>query len=425
MFSAPTEQHLEQAYHRARDEYADLGIDTGEALQRLARVAVSINCWQGDDVAGFEGQEGITGGGILATGEYPGKARNPDELRRDFEMAYSLIPGKHRFNLHAMYRESDNPALDRDGIGPEHFSRWMDWAREMDLALDFNPTFFSHPLAKSGYTLASRDEKVRAFWIEHGKRSRQIAAHLGAHQGSASINNFWVPDGSKDEPADRLAHRELLIQSLDEIFSLAYPREQTLDAVESKLFGIGSEAFVAGSHDFYLAYAISRGVMLTMDAGHYHPTESVAEKISAVLPFCQDLLLHLSRPIRWDSDHVVIFDDATRDIFREVQRARSFDRVHLAVDFFDASINRIAAWVIGVRSALKAALFALLEPTDLLVAAEESGDTATRLALQQELLTLPFGAVWDKFCLDQGVPPGRFWLAQVKEYEQQVLRKRQ
>lgn len=424
MFTEPTESQINQAYDDARDRYAAIGVDTEKVLRKLATIPISINCWQGDDVAGFEGAEAITGGGIMATGAYPGKARTPDELRKDFEVASGLIPGKHRFNLHASYLETGGSKVDRNQVEPEHFSGWIDWARDRGLPLDFNPTFFSHPLADGGFTLASKDDRIRSFWIEHGKRSRRIAARMGRELKSPSLNNFWIPDGFKDEPADRRGHREILVRSLDEVFSEQLPETETIDAVESKLFGIASESHVVGSHDFYLAYAMSRGKLLTMDAGHYHPTESVAEKITAILPFTGRLMLHVSRPVRWDSDHVVTLDDATRAILREITYADAFDRVYLAVDFFDGSINRIAAWVIGLRSTQKAALLSLLDPVHTLRAAEAEGDYTTRLALQQELLTMPFGAIWDMFCLRNEVPPGAAWLREVKNYEQRVLRER-
>lgn len=421
MYTESSAAAIDAAYNGARERYHALDVDTETALNRLGEIPISINCWQADDVSGFEGVEELTGGGIMATGGYPGKARNPDELRNDFEFAYRLIPGRHRFNLHASYLEHGGKKIDRDAVAPEHFTGWVEWARSVGVPLDFNPTFFSHPLADAGFTLASKDEKIRSFWIEHGKRTREISAYFGREMGSPSLNNFWIPDGYKDEPADRLGHREILIRSLDEIFAQAYPETETIDAVESKLFGIGSESYVVGSHDFFLAYALSRGKLLTMDAGHYHPTESVAEKITAILPFTGRLMLHVSRPVRWDSDHVVIMDDATKAIFREIQRADAFDKVYVAVDFFDASINRLAAWVIGIRSSQKAALAALLEPTETLRAAEESGDFTTRLALQEEMRTMPLGAVWDEFCRRNEVPNGPEWIDRVKEYEKTVL----
>lgn len=406
-------------YADARDQYAELGVDTDAALDALARVPFSINCWQADDVAGLEGSDGISGGGILATGSYPGRARTGDEIRADFTFARTLIPGMHRFNLHAMYLEA--PGIDRDAIEPEHFRGWMDWAQEIGVALDFNPSFFSHPHAADGFTLTHDDAAIRAFWIEHGKRSRRISAAMGAAQGNASINNFWIPDGMKDIPADRLRRRELLAEVLDEVFSEPLGADNTLDCVESKLFGIGSESYVVGSHEFYLAYALTRKVVLTMDAGHYHPAESIADKISALLPFVPALLLHVSRPVRWDSDHVVLFDDETRAIMREIHRADAWQRVYLANDFFDASINRISAWVIGIRGAMKAALAAMVEPLDRIRQAETDGDFALRLALQEEAKTLPFGAVWDTFCERSGVPSGWGWLGEVERYTNSVL----
>lgn len=424
MFSEPTGGQIDQAYQRAKEQYQTVGVDTEEALKRLSELPVSINCWQGDDVTGFEGADELSGGGIMATGGFPGKARTAEELRSDFETAYKLIPGRHRFNLHASYLESGGKKVDRDAIAPEHFFGWVEWARELNLPLDFNPTYFSHPMADAGFTLASKDKRIRDFWIEHGKRSREVSAYMGRELGSVCLDNFWIPDGYKDEPADRLGHREILIRSLDEIFAQEYPATETIDAVESKLFGIGSEAYVVGSHDFYLSYALSRGKLLTMDAGHYHPTESIAEKITAILPFTGELMLHVSRPVRWDSDHVVIVDDPTKAILREVVRANALDKVYVAVDFFDASINRLAAWVIGIRSTQKAALLALLEPQRTLIEAEEQSDYTTRLALQEEMKSMPFGAVWDKFCADQGVPVGPAWINVIKEYESKVLAQR-
>lgn len=418
------EKQVVNNYETARERFAAWGVDSDTALKRLSAVEVSMNCWQGDDVVGFEGADSITGGGIMATGNYPGRARNADELRADADTAFALIPGRQRFNLHATYRETDGKAVERDEVGPEHFSRWMDWAAERKIALDFNPTFFSHDKANEGFTLASYDESIRTFWIEHGKRSREISAAMGKRQGSPSLNNLWIPDGSKDEPTDRMRRRALLAESLDELYREKMDEKQVLDAVESKLFGIGSESFVVGSHDFYLAYALSRGLLLTMDAGHYHPTESIAEKLTALLPFMDKVMLHVSRPVRWDSDHVVLYDDATRAIAREIVRADALDRVYVAVDFFDASINRIAAWVVGMRGTMKSMLAALLEPVDRMREAEKAGDLGARLAVAEELKTLPIGAVWDKFCLDSGVPLGGAWLDEVKRYEKDVLAKR-
>ncbi len=418
-----TEAQVERAYQDAKERYNAYGIDTDEVLARLSGVEVSMNCWQGDDVAGFEGADSITGGGILATGNYPGRARNVTELRQDAELAFSLIPGKQRFNLHAIYLDSQK-AVDRDEIGPEHFASWIDWAKKLGIGLDFNPTFFSHEKAAEGYTLASYDSDIRRFWIEHGKRCREIAADMGRQLGSACVNNLWIPDGSKDDTTDRLRRRELLVESLDDVFSAKYPAEETLDAVESKLFGIGSESFVAGSHEFYLAYALTRKLVLTMDAGHYHPTEGIAEKLSALLPFMDKVLLHVSRPVRWDSDHVVLFDDATRAVGREIIRADALDRVVLAVDFFDASINRIIAWVVGLRSTTKSLLAAMLEPNAMIREAEDAGRLGERLALLEDARTMPISAVWDKFCLEQGTPLGGEWIDAVRRYESEVLLKR-
>ena len=415
---------LHQRYEDARARYAELGVDTERALERIERIPIGINCWQADDVAGLEGAGKITGGGILATGNFPGRARNAEEIRADFAFAAKLIPGTHRFNLHAMYRESGNTRVDRDAIEIEHFQRWIDWADDLGTALDFNPTFFSHPKADAGFTLASRDQAIRDFWIEHGKRCREISAAMGRSQGGPSIDNFWIPDGWKDLPADRLAHRELLVESLDRIFEKTFDRGETLDAVESKLFGIGSESYVVGSHEFYLAYALTRDLLFTMDAGHYHPTERVSDKISALLPFVGEMLLHVSRPVRWDSDHVVLFDDETRAIMREITRADAWKRVYVAVDFFDASINRISAWVIGVRSTIKAVLYALLEPHRRIVDAEIAGRLGDRLALQEEVKTLPFGSVWEMFCERHDVPSGTDWLTEVERYERDVLLRR-
>lgn len=414
----------ESRYQDAKEQYAELGIDTEAALKTLQGFPVSINCWQADDVGGLEGVGEITGGGIMATGNFPGKARTAAEMRQDFEFTRRLIPGTHRFNLHAMYLENGGRPVDRDEVEPKHFEGWIEWARSLGIGLDFNTTFFSHPKADEGFTLSSREKGIRDFWIEHGRRCRRIAAHMGERLGTPCMDNHWIPDGWKDQPADRLVHRDLLVESLDSMLSEKLDPRHTLDAVESKLFGIGSESYVVGSHEFYLAYAITRGVVFCMDAGHYHPTESIAEKISALLPFVPRLLLHVSRPVRWDSDHVVLFDDETRAILREIARADAWNRVDVAVDFFDASINRISAWVIGLRATLKAALYGLLEPRDRLRHAEDSGRLGDRLALQEEAKTLPFGAVWDHFCEQEGVPVGTAWLKEIERYERETLAKR-
>lgn len=411
-------------YTEAQEIYKGLGVDTEAALAKLDTIDVSMHCWQGDDVSGFESAGGELTGGIAVTGNYPGRARTPDELRADFEMAASLVPGSKRLSLHASYLEHGGRPVDRDAIEPEHFSGWMDWSAQKGFALDFNATYFAHPKSADGFTLSHWDKAVRDFWVEHGKRCRKISAAFGKRQGSPSYDNFWIPDGWKDEPADRLSPRLRLIDSLDRTFEEKIDPALTVDSVESKLFGLGSETYVVGSHEFYLSYAMSRKVALTMDAGHYHPTESIAEKISALLPFIPTMLLHVSRPVRWDSDHVVLFNDETRAIMREIARANAWDRVIVALDFFDASINRVSAWVIGTRNTRKAMLYALLEPIELVRAAEAEGRLHDRLALQEEEKTLPFSAVWDEYCARHEVPVGTAWLADIARYENEVQSKR-
>jgi L-rhamnose isomerase len=408
----------------AQERYAELGVDANRALKTLATIPVSLHCWQGDDVGGFENFGGTLGGGLVATGNYPGKARTPDELRADVEKACSLIPGKHRLNLHAFYGEFGGKKVDRDEIAPEHFKSWIAWAKKNGLGLDFNPTCFSHPKAADGFTLSHADKDIRKFWIEHCIRSREIGAAMGKALGKTCVTNIWIPDGMKDTPADRNSPRERLAESLDTIFKKAISPKLNLDAVEPKLFGIGSESYVVGSHEFYLGYAISRKKLLTLDAGHYHPTEGIAEKISSVLQFMPEILLHVSRGVRWDSDHVVILNDDLLAIAREIVANGFEKRVHIGLDYFDASINRVAAWTIGARNMIRALLIALLEPTAKLRKAEAAGDFTTRLALQEEIKSLPFGAVWDYYCESQGVPVGEHWLAEVKGYEKNILSKR-
>ena len=415
------DREVEQAYEVARERYARMGVDTDAARQRLADLSISIHCWQGDDVGGFESPGGLTDGGIQATGNYPGKARNGDELRSDFEQAIHWIPGRHRLNLHAIYAETSGKKVERDQLLPEHFAGWIEWAREHHLGIDFNPSFFSHPLAAAGFTLASSDPGIRNFWVEHGRACRKIGAQFGRELGTPCVTNFWIPDGYKDLPADRRSPRERLVQSLDDIFYESYPAQQQLDAVECKLFGLGSESYVVGSHEFYLGYAICRQKVLCLDAGHFHPTESIADKISAVLLYVDRVLLHVSRGVRWDSDHVVILNDDLRAITEQLVRGDYLGRVHLGLDFFDASINRVAAWIIGTRSLLKGLLIALLEPHESLCGLESSSDFTGRLALQEELKNLPFGAVWDYHCLVENVPAGPQWLDAVRAYEKRVL----
>jgi L-rhamnose isomerase len=393
-------------------------------LQRLGRIAISLHCWQGDDVGGFEDFGGALGGGLAVTGNHPGKARTPDELRADLEKALSLIPGKHRLNLHAFYGEFGGKKVDRDEIEPKHFANWITWAKQHGLGLDFNPTCFSHPKAADGFTLSHHDAGVRKFWIEHCQRSREIGAAMGRALSTPCVTNVWIPDGSKDASADRKAPRERLAKSLDAIFKKALPPKHNLDAVEPKLFGIGSESYVVGSHEFHLGYAITRQKLLCLDAGHYHPTESIADKICSVLQYVPRLLLHVSRGVRWDSDHVVTFTDELQAIASELVRGDFLERTHLGLDYFDASINRVAAWVIGARNFQKALLLALLEPRERLRAAEAEGDFTTRLALQEEAKSLPFGAVWDFACERAGVPVGEAWLGEVLKYERAVLAKR-
>jgi len=414
---------IEKAYEAARQRYAQLGVDTEQAIERLAKVAISIHCWQGDDVGGFESGEGLSGGGIMATGAYPGRARTADELRADLQKAMSLIPGKHRLNIHAMYAET-NGKVQRNELEPEHFSAWIDWAKANGLGMDFNGTFFSHSKAESGFTLASADEGIRKFWVEHGIACRKIGAAMGKELGTPCVTNVWIPDGYKDIPVDRKGPRQRLKESLDQILAEKTDRKYLLDSVESKLFGIGSESYVVGSHEFYLGYAIENKLLLCLDTGHFHPTEVVSDKISSALTFLDQILLHISRAVRWDSDHVVILSDELRAIAEELVRGDYLQRVHIGLDFFDASINRVAAWVIGTRCMLKALLIALLEPTDVLRQAEASGDYTSRLAALEELKTMPFGAVWDYHCQKSDVPVGDAWLKEVKDYETKVTSKR-
>jgi L-rhamnose isomerase len=415
---------IEKAYEAARQRYAELGVDTEKATERLAGTAISLHCWQGDDVGGFETSEGLSGGGLVATGAYPGKARTADELREDIEKAMSLIPGKHRLNLHAMYSETAGK-VDRNELAAEHFAAWIDWAKANGLGMDFNGTFFSHPKAESGFTLSNADEAIRRFWVEHGIACRHIGAAMGKELGTPCVTNLWIPDGYKDIPVDRKGPRQRLRKSLDEIFAEKIDQNRLLDCVESKLFGIGSECYVVGSHEFYLGYAIRNNVLLCLDTGHFHPTEVVSDKISSVMEFLDRILLHVSRGVRWDSDHVVILSDELRAICEEIVRGDYLERIHIGLDFFDASINRVAAWVIGSRCMLKALLIALLEPTEKLREMEMSGDFTSRLAMLEELKTVPFGAVWDYYCTKMEVPPAQTWLDEVKAYEEDVLSKRQ
>ena len=419
-----TSDQVTRNYEDAKKTYALWGIDVEKALSTLASIPLSLHCWQGDDVGGFESTGGLSGGGIMATGNYPGKARTADELRADYEAAFALIPGKHRANLHAIYAETGGRRVGRDALGPEHFSGWISWAKKIGIGLDFNETYFSHPMAESGFTLSSRDKKVREFWIEHTQRCRQIGVAMGKELGTPCIIDLWIQDGYKDTPADRMTPRSILKDSLDRIFQTKLDPRWARDAVEAKLFGIGSESYVVGSHEFYLAWAIRNDVMLCLDMGHFHPTESVADKVSSILLFARELLLHVSRGIRWDSDHVVTLNDDVKAVASEVARAGAWDRVHIATDYFDASINRVAAWVIGARATLKAILLSLLEPTAALRKEEESGNLTARLAMMEEVRDLPFGAVWDRYCAQNNAPVGASWLDRVAEYERTALSER-
>ena len=419
------QSRLQQAYRLAHERYAALGVDTEKILRKLARIPLSLHCWQGDDVGGFEQAGATLSGGLVATGNYPGKARTPDELRADAAQAFSLIPGRHRFNLHASYGEFGGRRIDRNEVRPEHFRGWIAWAKSLGIGLDFNPTCFSHPQAASGFTLSHPETATRRFWIEHCQACREIGAAMGKALATPAVTNVWIPDGMKDTPADRRGPRERLAEALDAVFAKKLNPKHNLDAVEGKLFGIGAESYTVGMHEFYLGYAVKRQTLLCLDAGHYHPTENLANKISSVLCFVPEILLHVSRGVRWDSDHVVTLTDELLAIAQELVRGDYLRRTHLGLDFFDASINRVAAWVIGARNLLRALCFALLEPYVRYQELELAGDYTARLALMEEAKTLPWHAVWDYHCLQQDVPVGEAWLGQVKRYEQAVLSRRQ
>ncbi|MGQ7453551.1 L-rhamnose isomerase [Streptococcus suis] len=416
-------EHITQAYQVAKERYAAIGVDTDAALKKLQDIKISMHCWQGDDVKGFLSPEGDLTGGIMSTGNYPGAAKNPDQLRQDLEKAFSLIPGQHKLNLHAIYLDTDEK-VDLNEIEPKHFEKWVAWAKEQGLGLDFNPTFFSHPMMKDGFTLSHPDKEVRDYWIEHGKRSRKVAEYMGKELGQVCYNNFWVPDGFKDNPVDRLSPRKRLMESLDEIFADQVDETYTQDAVESKLFGLGAEAYTVGSHEFYMGYGLTRGKMILLDAGHFHPTEVISNKLSSLALFGKGIMLHVSRPVRWDSDHVVIMDDELQDIAKELVRNDLLDKAVIGLDFFDATINRIAAWVIGTRNTQKALLKALLEPTKDLKDMENALDFTSRLAYTEELKDFPYADVWNYFCLQNDVPVGLDWLTDVRQYEEEVLSKR-
>ncbi len=415
----------ERAYQEAKARYAEVGVDTEAALSTLESVPISLHCWQGDDVRGFErAGASLAGSGIQVTGSHPGRARSIAELRCDLEKALSLLPGQHRLNLHAMYGEFGGRDVDRDEISPEHYQSWVEWAAEHGLGLDFNATCFAHPKADSGFTLSHRDSAVRRFWIEHVKRCREIGAFMGQARGSACVHNLWIPDGSKDISVDRFERRAALREALDEIYAVPYGQGNLVDALESKLFGIGSESFVVGSHEFYLAYALQAGKIVCLDLGHFHPTESVSDKLSTLLQFFDGVLLHVSRGVRWDSDHVVMTTDEVGELMREVVRCRALERVHIALDFFDATMSRVGAWVIGARATRAALLAALLEPMDRLKEAEGAGDVFARLAWLEESKALPMGDIWDYFCLKSSVPIRDDWISEVQQYDRMVAAER-
>lgn len=418
------ESAILKAYELAKEQYESIGVRVSDVLKKFDNINLSVHCWQTDDVSGFEESGGSLGGGLAVTGNYPGKARNIHEMRDDLEKVYGLVPGSQRLNLHAIYGEFDGKKVDRDEITTDHFKGWLDWSKQNDVDLDFNATLFSHPRANDGFTLSSKNEGDRQFWIEHVKRCREISAWFGAQQGNPCIHNTWIPDGMKDTTIDRFGYRNLLRKSLDEALTTKYSKDLMKDAVESKLFGIGSESFVVGSHEFYLGYAITREILLCIDAGHFHPTEVVGDKISAVFQYVDELLLHLTRGVRWDSDHVITMNDDTVLIAQELNRMNAYDKVNIGLDFFDASINRIGAYVSGIRAAQKSILVALLEPTNTLRAYEENGQWFERMALLEEMKSKPFGAVWDYYCLNNEVPVAQDYIQEVSQYEQRVLSSR-
>lgn len=418
------EQQIHQAYQAAKEQYAQLGVDADKAIEKLNQLSISIHCWQADDVSGFENPDGELTGGIQTTGNYPGKARSMEELQKDVEKVLTLIPGKHRFSLHAIYGDFGGTFVDRDQIEPKHFQSWIDWAKKVDVKLDFNSTFFSHPKASSGYTLADFDPEVRNFWKNHLRACRKIAEEIGRQQGDACIHNIWIPDGEKDKTVSRYEHRKFLQESLDEVLSEKISTEYLKDCVECKLFGIGSESYVVGSHEFYMGYAVKNNMLLTLDAGHFHPTEVISDKISSMLLFVPEITLHVSRPERWDSDHVVILSDELLALSQEIVRSGQSDRIHMGLDYFDASINRLGAYVVGIRSAQKAMLQALLEPTDKLRDFEKQDKNFQRLAYLEELKSLPWNAVYNYYCQQQGIPVGEEYIKVIEDYENNVTSKR-
>lgn len=414
-----------KSYELAREQYATIGVDTDAAIARMKELVISLHCWQTDDVGGFETPDAtLSGGGIQTTGNYPGKARTIEQARADLEKAMSLLPGRQRVNLHAIYGDFKGERVDRDQIEVKHFQSWIDWCKKLGIGMDFNATCFAHPKADAGFTLSSKDEDIRLFWVDHVSRCRAISAEIGKQLGTPCVHNTWIPDGMKDIPVDRNGYRSQLKKSLDQAMSVEYPKEHMKDAIESKVFGIGLESMTVGSHEFYLGYAIRNNKLICLDNGHFHPTEQVGDKISSCLQFVDEVLLHVTRPVRWDSDHVVTLNDEIQLIASEIVRNDFLGRVKVGLDFFDASINRIGAYVVGTRAAQKAFLIAMLEPTRKLVELEESGKYFERLAMLEELKTMPFSAVWDQYCLQEGVPVGIDYIAEIQQYEKDVLGKR-
>lgn len=418
------DQRMKQAYDEAKSRYASLGVDVEQAIEKLNNLSISIHCWQADDVMGFENPDGELTGGIQTTGNYPGKARTIEELKADLAKVLTLIPGSHRISLHATYGDFGGEFVDRDEIEPKHFQSWIDWAKEHNVKLDFNSTFFSHEKSSSGYTLSSFDPEIRKFWKEHLRRCRRIAAEIGRQQGDPCIHNIWIPDGEKDKTVSRYEHRAFLKESLDEVLAEKISTDYLKDCVECKLFGIGSESYVVGSHEFYMGYTVKNNMVLTLDAGHFHPTETISDKLSSILLFVPEIALHVSRPERWDSDHVIILDDELLAISQEIVRSGQMDRIHMGLDYFDASINRIGAYVVGIRSAQKAMLQALLEPTAELREYEKSDKNFERMAVLEELKAMPWPDIYNYYCQQQGVPVGNQYIAEVQEYENQVTSKR-
>lgn len=418
-------KNTEKQYLEAKEYYSSFGIDTDKILEKLKQIPISLHCWQGDDVSGFEKSDvGLSGSGIMTIGNFPGKPRNISELQMDIEKAFSLIPGTKKINLHAIYGDFKGNKIERDSILPEHFQTWIEWAKKNNIGIDFNPTTFSHPLAESGYTLSSKNKNIRNFWIEHVKRCREISNYFGLELKKRSIFNIWIQDGSKDLTLSRFEHRNILRESLDEIFSINYPQENILDSLESKLFGLGSECYVVGSNEFYLSYAIKNNKMITLDTGHFHPTELISDKISSILPFLRGIMLHISRGVRWDSDHVPVLSDEVTDIMKEIIRSDTINKVYIGTDYFDSSINRIGAWIIGARTVIKALMIALLEPVNLIKKYEREGRFFARLGLLEDAKTMPFGIVWNYYCEIMGISGDKNWIDEVLKYEKDILDRR-